>query len=63
MYGSEAVVDACTFHSDYPLVVFDNASMDEVPWDSDYSMAASAVALAVVSAAGKQSVDLEMDYN
>lgn len=59
MYGSETVVVACTFHSDYLLAVFDNASMDAVPCDSDYNMAV----LAVASAAGKQSADLEPDYN
>lgn len=62
--GSEnaaaAAVVICTFHSDYPWLVFDNASMSVVLRDSDYSMA---VAFAADKHALRHFDDFELGYN
>lgn len=64
--GNETAAAAaaiCTFHSDYPLLGFDNASMVVVPRDSDYSMVGSAVAFAADKDAVRYLDDLELGYN
>lgn len=61
--AAAAAAAICTFHSDYPLLGFDNASMVVVPRDSDYSMVGSAVAFAADKDAVRYLDDLELGYN